>query len=70
MFAQENWSEGISKYWDPERTYSVVYPSKKYKDKKNIRIDDGEFTLGGSVKEKFTFPFTTGEGPMCRGETA
>lgn len=59
VFAQSDWDGGISKYWWPERTYSVIYPSKKYKDKKNIEIRTGEFTLGGSVSEKFTIPFTT-----------
>lgn len=53
VFAQSAWSEGISKYWDPERIYSTIYPSKKYKDKKNIKILEGEFTLGGSIKSKF-----------------
>lgn len=66
VFAQENWSEGISKYWEPERLYSVIYPSKMYKDKKNIKITGSEFTLGGSVDEKFTLPFDTGDAPMCR----
>jgi len=66
VFAQENWSEGISKYWEPERLYSVIYPSKMYKDKKNIKITGSEFTLGGSIEEKLTLPFTTGDAPMCR----
>jgi len=70
VFAQENWSEGISKYWEPERLYSVIYPSKMYKDKKNIKITGSEFTLGGSIEEKLTLPFATGDAPMCRWETA
>lgn len=45
VFAQENWSEGISKYWDPEKNGYYIFPSKKYKDKKNILIDESEFTL-------------------------
>lgn len=40
VFAQSDWSEGTSRYWDPERIYSVIYPSKKYKDKKNIVIGE------------------------------
>lgn len=70
VFAQENWSEGISKYWDPEKNGYYIFPSKKYKDKKNILIDGSEFTLGGAVDEEFTLPFQDGEAPMCRGETA
>lgn len=70
VFAQSDWSEWVSKYWDPERIYSVIYPSKKYKDKKNIEIKQWEFTLGGNVAEEYTIPFTTGEWPMCKGETA
>lgn len=70
VFAQSDWDGGISKYWWPEKTYSVIYPSKKYKDKKNIEIHTWEFTLGGNVSEKFTIPFSTGEWPMCKGETA
>ena len=56
VFAQSDWSEGISKYWDPERIYAVIYPSKKYKDKRNVVINEGEFTLGGAVTEEFTLP--------------
>lgn len=70
VFSQENWSEGISKYWEPERLYSAIYPSKMYKDKKNIKITGSEFTLGGAVEEKFTLPFDSGDAPMCRGESA
>ena len=70
VFAQENWSEGISKYWDPEKNGYYIFPSKKYKDKKNVLIDGSEFTLGGKVEAKFDLPFTLWEWPMCRGETA
>jgi len=66
VFAQEDWSEGISKYWDAEKNGYYIFPSKKYKDKKNIVIDRSEFTLGGSVVKKFDLPFDTGEAPMCR----
>lgn len=69
VFAQSDWNEGVSKYWDPEYSGYYIFPSKKYKDKKNIEIRIGEFTLGGSVTEEFVLP-DGGEGPMCRGETA
>jgi len=38
VFAQENWSEGISKYWEAEKSGYYIYPSKMYKDKKNVKI--------------------------------
>lgn len=46
VFAQSDWSGGISKYWNPERIYSVVYPTLKYADNKNAKVDiSGEFTI-------------------------
>ncbi len=68
VFAQENWSEGISKYWEPEKNWYYIFPSKKYKDKKNIRINNGEFTLGSSVTPVFTY--TKWDWPICRWESA
>lgn len=70
VFAQENWSEGISKYWDPEKNGYYIFPSKKYKDKKNILIDESEFTLWGAVQEKYSLSYEFWEAPMCRWESA
>lgn len=66
VFAQENWSEGISKYWDPEKNGYYIFPSKKYKDKKNIEIIWEEFRLGYRIKEVFTF--SKWEWITCRWE--
>lgn len=70
VFAQSEWSEGVSRYWDPEKNGFYIFPSKKYKDKKNITIGEWEFTLGGNVSEEFDIPYVGWEGPMCKWETA
>lgn len=70
VFAQSEWSEWVSRYWDPEKNGFYIFPSKKYKDKKNIAIWEWEFTLGWNVAEEYDIPFVGWEGPMCKGETA
>jgi len=70
VFAQSDWSEWISKYWDPELSGYYIFPSKKYKHKKNILIWEGEFTLWGAINNRFNLTGVDPRGPMCAGEEA
>lgn len=71
VFAQSDWSGGISKYWVPERIYSTIYPTLRYADSYNAKVSvEGEFTIGSSVilAENFPDP-TTQFSCSCNGET-
>lgn len=71
VFAQENWSEGTTKFWDPEKNWYYIFPSRKYKDKKSIRIlnNGSEFTLWSKLSEVYTYTNPQLKWPMCRGES-
>lgn len=72
VFPQSDWSGGISKYWDPERISSTIYPTTKYSDSYNAKLDvAGEFTIGASalIAKDFSNPVS---GFLCatNGEAA
>ena len=72
VFAQSEWSGGISKYWVPERIYSVIYPTLKYADAYNADVSkEGEFTIGASAYLAKDFPNPTSKfSSATNGEAA
>lgn len=69
VFAQSDWGNGVSKYWNPERFYSTIYPSRQYGDANNIYIGNGEFSLGNGVEVAEDFSGTNAIQSYCNGES-
>ena len=70
VFAQSEWDEGISKFWEPKMVFSTIFPSHKYGDQKNILISwaGQEFTIGSAVDVFKNFPLpVTGISSVAKG---
>lgn len=72
VFAQSEWNEGVSKFWNPKMVYSTIFPSHQYWDTKNVIISwaGQEFAIGSAVDLFKNFPIPiTGISCIAKGAT-